>query len=120
MQFMKLGEAIKIIHDTGGAAVLAHPGANIGVNEKLAEGIIDEGIDGIEVYSSYHDIETVEFYRKKCKEYDLLATLGSDFHGATKPAIHLGEMGMEKEPEMLSRLLRLIHDRREHNKKSDL
>jgi len=120
MQFMKLGEAIKIIHDTGGAAVLAHPGANIGVNEKLAEGIIDEGIDGIEVYSSYHDIETVEFYRKKCKEYDLLATLGSDFHGATKPAIHLGEMGMEKEPEMLSRLLRLIHDRQEHNKQSDL
>jgi len=120
MQFMELREAVKIIHDTGGAAVWAHPGANVGVDEKLAEGIIDEGIDGIEVYSSYHDKATVEFYQKKCKEYDLLETIGSDFHGATKPAIHLGKMGMEKESEMLSRLLTLIHDRREHNKKSDL
>ena len=120
MQFMKLREAIKIINDAGGAAVWAHPGANVGVDEQLVEGIIDEGIDGIEVYSSYHDIVTVEFYHKKCKEYDLLETIGSDFHGATKPAIHLGEMGMEKESEMLSRLLTRIHKRREHNKKSDL
>jgi predicted metal-dependent phosphoesterase TrpH len=116
MQFMDLQEAIQTVQGTGGVTVLAHPGANIGLDEKLTEHIINEGIDGIEVYSSYHDAKTIAFYQKKCDKYDLLVTIGSDFHGKTKPAIHLGKMGIKNEADLLYRLLTAINDSRERNK----
>jgi hypothetical protein len=108
IHFMDLETAITIIHEAGGVAVLAHPGANIGCNESLAEDIIYQGIDGIEVYSNYHDATTRAFYQKKCYENHLLITVGSDFHGKVKPAVHLGEIGPENAIELLQSLIAAI------------
>ncbi|WP_196598368.1 PHP domain-containing protein [Pectinatus frisingensis] len=90
MHYISLGAAVNEIQKNGGAAVLAHPGANMGKNYEITKSIIETNIDGIEVYNNYHDAETTEFYEKICHEYKLIATAGSDFHGKTKPSVKLG------------------------------
>lgn len=72
-------EAVDLIKKLGGIPVLAHPGliknkANIGR-------IIDLGLDGIEVYHSKHDDETVRNALSIAASRKLLITGGSDCHG---------------------------------------
>ena len=86
-----LAEAIKMIKATGGFAVLAHPGQNLAGNEQLLPEILALGITGIEVYSTYHNQQQIDYYHQKAIEYDRLITCGSDFHGAIKPIIKMGE-----------------------------
>ena len=90
VNFISLQEAINIIEESGGIPILAHPGNNIKENINLLEQIISCGIKGIEVYSSYHSKEQVEFYKKFSLKHKLLLTCGSDFHGKTKPSIVIG------------------------------
>lgn len=90
VSFISLQEAINIIEESGGIPILAHPGNNIKENINLLEQIISCGIKGIEVYSSYHSREQVEFYKKFSLKHKLLLTCGSDFHGKTKPSIVIG------------------------------
>lgn len=100
VQFIGLNEAGQLIKKAGGIAVLAHPGINIGQDQKLLEGIVACGIDGIEVYSSYHDENTAIFYKEQAEKFHLLKTLGSDFHGKTKPSIKLGSMHCQEETDI--------------------
>lgn len=93
IKYITLKEAIDIIHKTGGKAVLAHPNNNIGMNEEVFKEIAAEGIEGVEVFSSYHSKENAEFFLKMAEKYNVSVTCGSDFHGKTKPAIKLGKMG---------------------------
>jgi len=98
--YIELAEAIRIIKAAGGLAVLAHPGINIGLDQKILAGIINSGLDGIEVYSSYHNDDVIRFYEEQADRYHLLKTMGSDFHGKIKPSITLGEMNCENEADM--------------------
>ena len=91
---------ISAIKSIGGIPVLAHPGANIGTDEAPLLELIDFGLVGIEVYSSYHRADTVSFYRQIAEKYHLLQTTGSDFHGKIKPSIHLGSICCP-EPELI-------------------
>lgn len=103
--YKDLSEVTELIADTGGVAVLAHPGQNIGCHEGILEAIIAQGIHGLEALSSYHDDETRVFYLKKAKEHGLFITAGSDFHGKTKPSIRLGpEEAQGREEEILKSL----------------
>lgn len=95
--YMDLSQAISLILETGGIPVFAHPGQNIGRESSLLEEIIQEGIHGVEAYSSYHDEQTTAFYLAKAREHNLLITAGSDFHGKTKPAINIGAPVLNKE-----------------------
>ena len=84
-------EIVQNIQKYGGEAVLAHPGENL----KGQYGIFDEmmqeaKLNGVEAYSSYHDQETIEYFKNKAEEYNISVTYGSDFHGKTKPSISLG------------------------------
>lgn len=90
IEFISLDEAVKMIHQSGGIAVLAHPGNNIHEDEDLLDQIMQAGVDGIEVYSSYHQAHQIEFYHQKALDYDCLITCGSDFHGKIKPTIKIG------------------------------
>lgn len=98
--FPTLAEAAEHILDAGGLPVLAHPGANIGTDLEMAKSIVECGVVGIEVYSSYHSDETVEIYREFAAENGLMATVGSDFHGKTKPSIRFGEMNCPNQAEL--------------------
>jgi len=72
-------EAIDMIKELGGVPVLAHPGL---INDKnCINDILDMGIEGIEVYHTKHDEETVRSALKIAAEKKLLITGGSDCHG---------------------------------------
>jgi len=76
---LSAAEAIRIIHEAGGAAVLAHPRSNFSFEE--IEGFADAGLDGIEAHYARHSLEQVEFALEAAGKLDLVATGGSDFHG---------------------------------------
>lgn len=87
-------DAITLIHNAGGLAVLAHPPL-YNLKKKDMDEMVDtlsqSGLDGIEcVYSTYYNDE--EHHMKEyAKKYSLLKTGGSDFHGSNKQYIHLGK-----------------------------
>lgn len=93
IQYPTLPEAAALIHSAGGIAVLAHPGQNLKEEDTLLSGIIAEGIDGIEVFSSYHSRPAAEYYLDIARRHKLLVTCGSDYHGKNKPNIKLGAHG---------------------------
>ncbi len=99
MRFITAEQAIEAIHASGGIAVLAHPGANAGMQDDLADKLLSLPVDGVEVFSSYHTDTTAKFYLKKAQEKKLLITGGSDFHGKNMPTVRLGQIsfnGMEE------------------------
>lgn len=108
IRFRTIDEIIKMIKDAGGFAVLAHPGNNIKTNVDVFNKIIDKGVIGVEVYSSYHSPEVMEHYHALALEHDLIMTLGSDFHGKTKPSIHLGKFNIPDEKQLTERFIAQI------------
>jgi predicted metal-dependent phosphoesterase TrpH len=109
VKFMTLAQAIAMIKDAGGFAVLAHPGINIGKNAELFQEIVASGIYGVEAYSSYHDVDTIQFYIEQGKEQNVFFTIGSDFHGKTKPSVYLGAFCVQEEKEIHKTFMKLIH-----------
>ena len=105
IQYLSLQETIQIINEHGGIAVLAHPGNNLKGKFELFDEMVKEGIQGVECFSSYHSEEVNKYFYEKAKEYNLLYTCGSDFHGKTKPSISLGHNGC-KHPEEVETLLK--------------
>lgn len=108
IQFRTIDEIIQMINDAGGFAILAHPGNNIKTNVDVFKKIIDKGVIGVEVYSSYHSPEVMEHYHALALEHDLIMTLGSDFHGKTKPSIHLGKFNIPDEKQLTERFIAQI------------
>ncbi len=99
-------EAIELIHNAGGNAILAHPGRS--VNESQLFEIIELGIDGLEVRHPSQNSHQEEHYRRIAEHYDLLTTGGSDYHGSkdTDEAA-FGQYGIT--PEILTVLRRASH-----------
>lgn len=90
IHYISLKEAVDMIHAAGGIAVLAHPGNNTKENLSLIDAIFAYDVKGMEVYSSYHSPEQIAFYKDYAEQHYLMITMGSDFHGKTKPSIALG------------------------------
>jgi predicted metal-dependent phosphoesterase TrpH len=74
-------EAIELIIANGGTPVLAHPG-RAGADTAIA-GLVDYGLQGLEVYYPAHDPEMVKHYLQVAKHFKLVVTGGSDYHGKT-------------------------------------
>lgn len=108
VKFIDLMEVISILNDMHAVPVLAHPYVNIGFDQDLLTQIIACGVKGVEVFSSYHDEKARQYYLEFVRENDLLMTLGSDFHGKTKPAIYLGEMECKWQQEIFEKLIALM------------
>jgi len=72
-------KVIEMIINTGGIAVLAHPG--LSEVDKYIPRFIDYGIKGIEVLHGEHTEEQSEYYLNLAKKYNLTPTGGSDYHG---------------------------------------
>ncbi|MCH1940161.1 PHP domain-containing protein [Holdemania massiliensis] len=83
------------VHQCGGALIVAHPMQNLKLDETAVEQLRQGGVDGFEVYSSYHDGRGRQFYHEVCQRWGLAETFGSDFHGTTKPNIVLGQTGYD-------------------------
>lgn len=59
-------------------------------NERLVAYLKELGLQGLEVYHSSHNEGQIPRLQKLAKDYGLLPTGGSDFHGANKPDIQIG------------------------------
>ncbi len=87
--------AIEVIHAAGGIASLAHPPLSVGADaagglETFIERLLPLGLDGLEVWHPGHRSKTRKRLRKLARRWDLVATGGSDFHGAARPDVVLG------------------------------
>jgi len=72
-------EAAATIKQAGGIPVLAHP-AKLG-SKRVIEGLLDQGMEGIEVYHSDHTEVQSEMLLEIARPRGLLVTGGSDSHG---------------------------------------
>jgi predicted metal-dependent phosphoesterase TrpH len=75
-------DGIKLIHQAGGLAVMAHPGLNN--IDNLIPNLVDAGLDGIECWHTRHKKSTEKRYREMTVQLNLIATGGSDCHGPQK------------------------------------
>ncbi len=91
IDYPAMEEIIDIIHRNHGAAVIAHPAVNLKGKDFLLEDILNLGIDGIEAFSSYHNLRQAAYYYKIAQERNMFVTCGSDYHGKTKPSIGIGQ-----------------------------
>jgi len=86
--------AIQVIHEAGGAAVLAHPVLlHLNDDELFSElkRLSALGLDGLEAFHSDHTASQQKTYSEYAAELGLLLTGGSDYHGdSVTPDIHIG------------------------------
>lgn len=82
-------EAIQLIRDLGGAAVLAHP-MTTQVDE-LIPGFVRAGLQGLEAVYPNVSRAGIEFYKNLAKKYNLVVTGGSDYHGKVREDTYIGK-----------------------------
>ncbi|MCP4005965.1 MAG: PHP domain-containing protein [bacterium] len=92
---MSSAEAIDSIHAAGGIACLAHPPLSTGVSgpgglEIFIERLVRLGLDGVEVQHPGHRSNHVKRLRRFARQFGLVETGGSDFHGNSRPDVRLG------------------------------
>ena len=86
-------ECIELIRNAGGIAVLAHPATlNLPPDQLkgLVKGLTECGLGGIEVYYAEYNTENMKRFGEWAKEFGLVCTGGTDFHGANTPDLKLG------------------------------
>ena len=90
---MPPGELIKKIILCKGVPVLVHP-KSLRLNNSDFISFISElksyGLCGIEVYNPHNSLEMINFYESICDEFELLKTVGSDYHGRSNENVELG------------------------------
>ncbi len=92
---MSFREAVDLIHESGGLAVLAHPGLNR--TDDVIPELVSCGLDGIECFHSRHSPSTTQHYLRVAAEYSLLVTGGSDCHGMNKGKPLIGSVHLPYE-----------------------
>ncbi|MDE3099145.1 MAG: histidinol phosphatase, partial [Verrucomicrobiota bacterium] len=75
-------EAIELVQQAGGVAVMAHPGLNH--SDDIIPDLVAAGLDGIECFHTKHSTAISEHYLKIADQHGLLVTGGSDCHGFSK------------------------------------
>ena len=85
-QWMSIAEAIQVIHASGGLAVLAHPG-RYKLSTKWLKRLLllfkESGGDAMEVSLPQQSPQDRANLGLWCREHQLLASVGSDFHAPT-------------------------------------
>ncbi|MBI5325347.1 MAG: PHP domain-containing protein [Ignavibacteriae bacterium] len=78
--YFTIQDAIKLINNCGGIAVLAHPGDTF--SQEMIYNLIEYGIDGIEVVHPMHNNTMEKYFTQIANQYWLITTGGSDYHGS--------------------------------------
>lgn len=94
-QWASLRDAVGWITGAGGVAVIAHPGRyKLTANEEYA--LFSEfkahGGQGVEVMTGAHGPADYLKYADFCREFDLVASRGSDFHSPEESHTDLGKL----------------------------
>jgi hypothetical protein len=80
-------DAIKLIKQAGGVAVIAHPLASLRgrtVSIDSFKSMVEAGLDGIEISHRDQSEDERELLRKVVAQYGIIATGSSDYHGNGK------------------------------------
>ncbi len=92
-KMLSIERSVEVIREAGGVPVLAHP-YQYRLEEpalrQLIEHCMDHGLLGMECRYSLYSEEQSLWLQKLAKEYGLLPTGGSDYHGSNKPDFALG------------------------------
>lgn len=78
--FINFDRVLELRKKIGGQLVLCHPAKHNYINLKLWEKLKKIGLDGIEVLSPHHSLGAVMYIQYLAREFDFIATGGSDFH----------------------------------------
>lgn len=89
---LETAEAVRILRKIKAVPILAHP-----LQELTAEGLrkilpelMEAGLIGLETHHSSYDNATIEKALTIARDFGLLPSGGSDFHGRAKPDIRVG------------------------------
>lgn len=98
-KMVSMAEAIKVAHQDGLLAILAHPGRPIEGAMEIAskeevEEMIEMGLDGLEAYYPSHAQEQIASFLKVAREHNLFVTCGSDSHGPNHRLPHPWPTGL--------------------------
>ncbi|MEZ5660698.1 MAG: 3',5'-nucleoside bisphosphate phosphatase [Burkholderiaceae bacterium] len=94
-QWARLTDALGWIRDSGGVAVLAHPG-RYRLDGMMRDTLIDEfragGGQAIEVVTGSHTRDQYRQYARVALDAGLYGSRGSDFHGPGESRVDLGDL----------------------------
>ncbi|HVA36894.1 MAG TPA: PHP domain-containing protein [Candidatus Dormibacteraeota bacterium] len=101
--YMDPRDAVRLIRESGGVAVLAHPGRldDYAIIGELA----NEGLQGLEVFYPTHSSAQRAHFRELAQRHGLVMTGGSDFHDQR---YNKGGVGMEVAPRDLEGFFQLL------------
>lgn len=102
-------EAVELIHQAGGLAVMAHPGLNR--TDDIIPNLVEAGLDGIECFHTKHSTSASERYLIIADKHKLLVTGGSDCHGLSKGRPLIGTIKLPYEH--VEKLKQAVAKRRE-------
>ena len=94
-EWIEMEQAVDCIQLAGGAAVLAHPmryNLSSGKRRQVVEAFAAAGGDAIEVVAGRTNPAEIDIAARLALDYELLASVGSDFHGPDKPWVRLGSL----------------------------
>ena len=99
-------EGVKLIKEAKGLATIAHPLLFMqrGVLEDLIGGLKTYGLDGLEVYYPTHTPADVTRLAEIARKHRLIATGGTDYHGANKKGVEPGDVDYVPDGYALERL----------------
>ena len=95
VEWKNIDEVVGWIHAAGGQAVLAHPFRYKMTKTKIKNMLIDfkEILgDGVEVVTATSTDEEITLSNQWAKEYELLSSCGSDYHGWPNQRIQIGSL----------------------------
>jgi predicted metal-dependent phosphoesterase TrpH len=82
-------DVVAAVHDAGGLVSLAHPGRTR-IDEQIP-GLVEAGLDALEVFHSDHDAESTARYREMAARHGVLTTGGTDFHAEPARGLSVGQ-----------------------------
>lgn len=94
-QWAELADAVRWIRLAGGQAVIAHPARyplTRGKLRRLIGDFVAAGGEALEVVSGSHSRDDYFTMAKHARDFGLLASAGSDYHGPEHPWIELGRL----------------------------
>jgi predicted metal-dependent phosphoesterase TrpH len=92
-KMLSIERSVEVIREAGGVPVLAHPFQyRLEESElrQLIEHCMDHGLLGLECRYSLYDERQSQYLLSLAREYGLIPTGGSDYHGTNKPNIDIG------------------------------
>ncbi len=94
-KWAEFDEVIEWIHAAGGKAVLAHPLRYRMTNTKIKRllgHLSGAGLDGVEVVTGSSSGDEITLVSQWAKEFGLLASIGSDYHGWPNQRVRIGHL----------------------------